>query len=365
MEIYRPEPGTRIKDLDTPCLLVDLDALEHNYRFIADAYGDGACRMRQHAKNIKSPGLARMQIETGGTMGGVCAAKVSEAEVMVDGGISDILITSEVPGRDKLARVCALARRADIKVVVDDPRNLRQLSELAAVHGVTVGVLIEVDTSMSRAGVRSAEDGVSLARLATELPGIAFRGVMSHQAIAGQPDKETRLIEGRKWIQVCLDVTKAVRDAGIPVDIVSTGESWTWDVALEMPGVTEVQGGSYALMGANYAYLDDDFRYAAKIMGTVISTPRPGVAIGDVGARALAGPALPVLEDLPQVRVDSYHEEHLVLRSDGEMPCKAGDTFLLRPGQQDIIVNRWDQLIAVRGDTVEAVWDIPARGCHS
>ena len=114
-----------------------------------------------------------------------------------------------------------------------------------------------------------------------------------------------------------------------------------------------------------YMYMDE-FDIAAKVLGTVISTPRPGVAIGDVGVRALASPrgVLPAVEGVPGVAVDSLQEEHIVLRSDGEMPLKVGDQFLLQSGQQDIMVNRWDQFIAVRDGVVEAVWDISARGCH-
>lgn len=365
MDIYRPLPGTPIEELETPCLLIDLDALEHNYRLIAETYRDSTCKMRAHIKNLKSPILAHMQIRAGGTVGGVCAAKVAEAEVMVEGGITDIFIANQVVARDKIERLCALAKQADIKVAIDDPRNLQELSEVAQAHGVTIGVVIEVDTSMHRAGVRQVSQGVDLAKLATTLPGIAFKGVMSHQTIPGRPNKETRLVEGRRYIQMCLDVKDAIEAAGIPVEIVSTGESWTYDVAKDIPGVTEVEGGTYALMSHSYSYMRE-FQIAAKIMGTIISTPRPGVAIGDVGLRALAGPGgvLPEVEGMPGVSVEALHADHIVLRSDGTTALKVGDRFFLHSGQQDILVNRWDSYIAVRRGVVEAVWDIPARGCH-
>ena len=249
MDAYRPLTGTTIDELDTPCLLVDLDSLEHNLRVIADAYRDTDCKMRMHIKNIKAPIVALMQIRAGGTVGGVCTAKVAEAEVMVDGGIEDILIPNQVVARDKIARLCGLAKRAKMTVAIDDPRNLRDLSEAAQGYGVTIGVVIEVNTTMNRAGIRRVEQGVELARLARDLPGIAFRGVMSHQTLPGKPDRETRMIEGRKYIQMCLDVKNAIEADGIPVEMVSSGESWTYDVAAQMPGVTEVEGGTYALMG--------------------------------------------------------------------------------------------------------------------
>jgi 3-hydroxy-D-aspartate aldolase len=365
MDLYRPLPGTRIEDLDTPCLLIDLDALEHNFQQIAEMYRDSTCKMRAHIKNLKSPLLAHMQIRAGGTVGGVCTAKVAEAEVMMEGGIDDIFIANQVVGRDKIERLCALAKHANLKVAIDDPRNLQELSALAHAHGVTIGVVIEVDTSMHRAGVRQIAQGVHLAKLASTLPGIAFKGVMSHQTVPGRPDKETRLIEGRRFIQMCLDVKEAIEDAGIAVAVVSTGESWTYDVARDIPGVTEVEGGTYALMSHTYDYMRD-FRIAAMILGTIISTPRPGVAIGDVGTRALGSPGgvLPRVEDMPGVSVEALHAEHIVLHTDGTTPVAVGDRFLLSSGQQDIMVNRWYQYIAVRRCLVEAVFDIPARGCH-
>ena len=365
MNSYRPQKGTLVQDLDTPCLLIDMDALEHNFNLIAETFRDTTCKMRAHQKNLKSPILAHMQMNAGGTVGGVCAAKVAEAEVMVEGGVNDILITSQVATRDKIARLCSLARQADMKVVVDDPRNLHVLSEVAREHGATIGVLIEVDTSMHRAGIRREDQGVELARLAERLPGLEFKGVMSHQTLPGNPDRETRVIEGRRFIQMCLDVKDAIEAAGIAVEIVSSGESWTYDVAGDIPGVTEVEGGTYALMSTSYAYMED-LEMAGKILATVVSTPRPGLAIGDVGARALASPGgvLPSLEGHPGVAVEALHEEHIVLRSEGDMPLRVGDQFQLHSGQQDIMVNRWDQFIAVRDGAVEAVWDIPARGCH-
>jgi len=334
-------------------------------RLVADTYRNTTCKMRAHIKNLKSPILAHMQIEAGGTVGGVCAAKIAEAEVMVEGGIDDILIANQVVGRDKLARLCALAKRADLKVAIDDTRNLDELSEAAQVYGVTIGVVIEVDTSMHRAGVRQAAQGVHLAKLAVTLPGIKFLGVMSHQTLAGQPNRETRMIEGRRYIQMCLDVKDAIEAAGIPVEVVSSGESWTYDVAPEIPGVTEVEGGTYALMSTQYSYMRE-FQIAAKVLATVISTPRPGVAIGDVGMRALGSPGgvLPAVEGMPGITVEALLPEHIVLRTQGGAPLKVGDILLLHGGQQDILVNRWDQFIAVRHGMVEAVWEISGRGCH-
>lgn len=365
MSASMPAVGTPIGELETPTLLVELDALEHNFGFVSDLYSDSVCKMREHAKNIKTPAILHKQIEAGGTVGGVCAAKVSEAEVMIEGGIRDILITSQVVTPDKIARVCALSRSADMKVAIDDERNLRLISAMSERGGSDVGVVIEVNTSMDRAGIRRTEQGIELARLATELPGVTFRGVMSHQSIAGEPDRETRFREGRHWMRMCIEVANAIEDAGMPVEIVSTGETFTIDVAADMPEVTEVQGGTYALMGTNCSYMED-FRCAVKVLATVVSRPSDNEAVGDVGYRALAAPngVLPEVEGHPGVSVESLEADHIALRSEGEMPLGVGDQFMLLSAQQDILVNRWDRFIGVRDGVVESVWPILARGCH-
>ena len=363
MDAYRPLPGTPVDDLDTPCLLIDLVAVENNYGVVAETYRDTVCKMRQHTKNIKSPRLARMQIEEGGTLGGVCTAKVSEAEVMVEGGVTDVLVANQVARRDKIARLCALARRAEVKVCADNAGNLHDLSEIASEHGVSIGVLVEINTAMGRAGARSPEQAVALAKLANELPGIDFKGVMSHQS-SEEKDREARAIIARDYIQICLDAAAAVEQAGIPVEVVSTGETFSYDAAARIPGVTEVEGGTYALMCTRYSFMEE-FQVANKVLCTVVSTPNPGVALADVGSRAMTIPAgdPPAVEGRPGVTVETLLDEHTVLRVDDGDSLSIGDKLILLPYYQDMLVNRWDQYIAVRDGVVEEVWDIPGRGC--
>ena len=369
---YRPEPGTPVDELETPVLIVELDALESNFGVIAETYRNTTVKMRQHTKNVKSPLVARKQMEIGGTLGGVCTAKLAEAEVMVEGGITDILIPNQIVTRDKLARLSALARQGDMKVSVDNPDNLRDISEAATAYDVDIGVLVEVDTMMGRAGVRAPEQGVELAKLAMSLPGVTFRGVMSHQTIGtGPTDRESRFLGGRADIQRCLDVKNAIEEAGIEVEIVSTAETHTYDIVAEMDEVTETEGGTYAMMSTGFPYMEE-FQIANKVLGTVVSA-RDDTAIGDVGSYAMARPAnaanpngiLPSIESVPGVRVEALHADHIVLKSEGAMPLAVGDRFVLLPGHQDMLVNRWDAYVAVRNGVVEEVWDIPARGCFN
>ncbi len=365
MDSTAHQRGTPLDELETPCLIVEIDSLEHNYRVVSDTYRNTVCKMRQHTKNIKSPFLAKMQMDIGGSNGGVCTAKVAEAEIMVEGGITDILIPNQIVTDDKINRVCALARHGDIKLCVDSVENVRAISEVATRNGVDVGILIEVDTSMGRAGVRGPEAGVEIARAAQELPGVAFRGVMSHQNVGEAYSKEDRYLRGKETIDICLRVKDAIETAGIPVEIVSSGETFCYDIAAKIPGVTEVEGGTYALMSTGYGYMSE-FQIAGKVLGTVVSAPRPGVVIGDVGIRSIAGPQglLPTVDGLPGVEVKSLHDDHIVLSMDDASPLHVGDKFKLLPGHQDMLVNRWDEYVAVRDGVVEEVWDIPGRGCY-
>lgn len=365
MDYYTPQPGAPVESLDTPCLIVDMDAYESNLRVVAETYRNTRTKMRAHTKNLKSPFLARLQIEMGGTVGGVCAAKVSEAEVMLQNGIDDILIPNQIVTGDKLVRLCALARRGDIKVCVDDTDNVRAVSDAAESNDVTIGILIEVDTSMGRAGVRSAPQGVEIAKLTTDLPCVRFMGVMSHQHVEGWPSVEEYTESGTRHIRMCLAVKDAIEAEGIPVEMVSSGETFSYKLASRIPGVTEVEGGTYALMDTMLGFMSE-FTYAAKLLASVVSRPRPHAAVVDIGARQLClidNEFGPDVEGMPGVSVSQIADEHLVLTSDQEMSLRVGDMVTLIPGYADGLVNRWDRFVAVRSGLVEGVWDIPARGC--
>jgi D-serine deaminase-like pyridoxal phosphate-dependent protein len=166
-------------------------------------------------------------------------------------------------------------------------------------------------------------------------------------------------------IKGVIDLKDAIAYSGLPVEIVSTGETWSYDVAGEIDGVTEIQGGSYLLMETHYSYMTE-FSYAAKVLTTIISTPRPGVAIGDAGSRAVSTlRGLPEVDGRPGVELVSMDGDHAVFHITGGASLEAGDQLLLIPSQQDAMVSRWDRFVGLRNGKVEAVWDIQARGCHN
>ena len=212
-----PLPGTPMQDLDTPCLVIDLDALDRNMDVIADYYRDRPSKLRGHSKNHKTPAIALRQIRRGGTIGGVCAAKVAEAEVMVHGGVPSVFITSEVLGELKIRRLCSLAGQAEVMVACDSTDNARALSQEAEAQGVDLGVIIELETGLKRCGVQEIQQGVSLAHEIAALPGVSFRGIMSHQVISSMPDREDRVIEGNRVIKGVIDLKDAIRDPACPL----------------------------------------------------------------------------------------------------------------------------------------------------
>ena len=365
-QLLRPRVGTSLEDLDTPSLILDLDALDHNMATMAEYYRDRSAKLRAHSKNHKSPAIAHRQIRRGGTVGGVCAAKVAEAEVMVHGGIPSVFITSEITAPMKIERLCNLAQQAQVLVACEDLDNARNLSRTATAQGVDLGVVIEVETGLRRCGIQDSEQGVALAQGISTLPGLSFQGVMSHQMM-DQPSSEweDRVIEGRRLIQKILEVKAAIEAAGLPVAIVSTGETWSYDVAGDIPGVTEIQGGTYLLMETSYDYIKD-FQFAGKVLTTIISTPREGVAVGDAGIKAVGSlKGMPTVEGQSGVVVESMDADHAIYRLSPETQLKIGQQLHLVPAQQDAMVSRWDRFVGIRDGKVEAVWDIEARGCHS
>ena len=361
----RIAPGTAIDDLQTPVLVIDLDELEHNIGVIAAAYRDSTVKLRPHIKNHKSTQIAWQQINAGGTVGGVCSAKVSEAEVFVEAGVPNVLIANQIVHPDKIRRLASLALRADMMVAIDDAEQIGRLSQGAVAAGASIGVVIEIDTMMRRGGVRNIEHAVQLAELATAANGVRFRGVMSHQVpTTPMPSRDERYRQGGAFMDHVLDVKHAIEAKDIAVEVVSTGESWTYDVAKTMPEVTEIEGGSYIVMEVPYSYMTE-FHYAAKIIGTVVERPDDHSAVGDVTVEAIGRPnGPPTLEGRADVTVADIDHHGTQFKSSEPMPLAVGDRYTLITHQQDITMNRWDQYVAVRSGVVEATFEVNARGCY-
>ncbi len=367
--------GTPIDELDTPALLIDMEALRHNIDVVAGHYcsavsegGESAkasTRLRPHGKNHKCPSILAMQIEAGGTVEGVCAAKVSEAEAFVHAGaVRNVLVANQVVAAAKIRRLAALAQFVDVMVAIDHELQIGRLGAGAREMNATLGVVIEIDTTMGRGGVRSVEQAVRLAAQVRDATHLDFRGLMSHQTPSvASPTVDERFAEGRRAIDRVLATTRAIEEAGMSVEVVSTGESWTYDVAATYPEVTEIEGGTYVVMEVPYGYMTE-FRQAVRIMGRVVARPDPHTAVGDVPIDAIAAPrGLPAPVDMPGIKVAALDHHGVTLKSESPMPLAVGEPFFLRTQQQDMTMNRWDRFLGVEDGRVVTAFHADARGC--
>ena len=357
-------PGTPKAELDTPAFVIDLDAMERNIRRMADYFAERPVSLRPHAKHHKTPAIAKMQLDAGAV--GVCCQELGEAEVMVDAGVPDVLITYQLWGAPKLRRLMALARRADVKVIVDDARNVEDLAEAARAFGVTLGVLVEVNTGHNRTGVDPGEPALALARLVASTAGLAFRGVQAYAGhVQAVPDEEERAARDLAAMTPVLETVERIRAEGLDVGIVSGGGTGTYKTAGNYPGMTELQAGSYVLMDAQYRRATTDFEVAGTVLATVMSRVAEDRAVLDAGMKTVSTDQWPPLfPGLEGVEAKSVSDEHMVLTltdSDARQ-LRAGDKVEIVPGHNDTTVNLHSHLFAVRDAHLEAVWETAARG---
>lgn len=353
-----------IVELDTPALVIDLDAMERNLVRMAEWFRGRPCALRPHAKTHKCSEIARRQVKLGAI--GVTCAKLGEAEAMAQGGIEDILIANQIVGAPKLRRLAALARRAMITVAVDDLANAAEIDQAARYVGATVGVLVEVDTGMGRCGV--PPDKATVVRFAQELsrmPGIRFRGLMGyegHAVLVDNPaERRAKAEAAGRWL---LDCVAAVQRAGIKVEVVSGGGTGTYDITGAMEGFTEIQAGSYVFMDARYRRVRPEFENALFVASTVVSRPTPDRVILDAGMKSITQEfGLPLVVEPAGLEVVSLSEEHVkCVAVSGTSDLECGDQVWLLPTHCCTTINLHDRYWCVRDGKVEATWPIEARG---
>lgn len=361
--IVKPKIGVEKSEIETPALLIDLDALERNISKMADYFSKVEANLRPHAKTHKSPIIAHKQLDAGAE--GVCCQKLGEAEVMVNAGIRDILITNEVVGPEKIERLVGLARHSDVIVAVDNFRVAERTSEAAQRYGVTQDVVIEIDVGIERCGVRSGEPALNLARRLLGLKGLRFRGLLGYEGpFFNIPEFDKRRVEANKRNRLLVDTAELLRRSGIDVEIVSAGSTGTHNITGEYPGITEVEAVSYVFMDSYYSRLQNvDFECALSLLTTVISTPVKGRAIVDAGLKAVTQEfGMPLVKGVEGVEVIGLSEEHGKLKLARGVKLGVGEKVELIPSHCCTTVNLHERYYGVRGDAVEVVWDIPARG---
>jgi D-serine deaminase-like pyridoxal phosphate-dependent protein len=356
--------GAPVADLDTPCLLVDLDVLDRNLDCMADWSRRVGCAVRPHAKAHKSPLVARKQLDRGAI--GITCSKLGEAEVLVAGGVSSILISSEIVGPAKIARLLSLVRHAELLVVVDDAANAAELSAAASAAGLTLGVLVEVNVGQERCGVEPGAPAAELAARVAAMPGLRFEGLQGYegnlQHVRDPAERRQRCLASMERL---IASRRAVEARDLPIRIVSTAGTGTHAIAGEVEGVTEVQPGSYIWMDCDYLGVEGlPYEGGLTLLTSVVSRQRRGAAVVDAGWKSITiESGLPVVKGDSALTYAPAGDEHGKLLSDDESRLPPlGAKVELVPSHCDTTVNLHDQLFALRAGRVEAVWPIPARG---
>ena len=361
----RNKIGTSVEELDTPALLLDLAAFERNVARMAAFFADKPATIRPHSKTHKCPQIALRQLEAGAI--GITCAKVSEAEVMADAGIRDILVANQVPGHIKIDRATELARRCDLMVAVDDAENVRQLSEASSAKGVVLRVLVEVDAGMGRCGVQSGEPALALARQVAGSPGLKLEGLMAYEGhLVMVEDPGERANRVRAAFEPLADTVALLERNDLPVRIVSSGGTGTYDVTGTLPFVTEIQCGSYVLMDNKYRTIQPRFEPSLTVLSTVVSRPVPERIVVDAGLKSMTtefGRPLPL--DGQGLSVIYLSEEHgkLELAGSGRFDAKPGDRIRFMPSHCCTTVNLHDAFYVIQDGKLVDIWPIAARGC--
>ncbi|HEU0021759.1 MAG TPA: DSD1 family PLP-dependent enzyme [Dehalococcoidia bacterium] len=357
--------GTLALELDTPALVLDLAAMQQNIETLHGFFRQSPARVRPHVSCHQCPNIARRQMAAGGTCGGIAVASVGEAQVFSDAGFTDILVANQVVTPPKIRRLCALARTSRISVAVDHPANVSLLSAIARDTDVTLRVLVEVEAGLGRCGVAPGSDAVGLARSVAGSPNLFFQGLMAYEGTLRCQTQGELEAETRRRLQPVLETRELIEAAGLSVATVSVGGTHNYDIAGAMPGVTEVQAGSYALMDYNYCRYRPEFRPAAKILTSVLSHPIPSRAVVDAGHKAV-GPDLgvPVLEGAGGATATRFSAEHGILdlenqAADGLTP---NEKVWLVPFDLALAVNQYDYFRAVQNNRLAGFWPIAARG---
>ena len=362
--------GMQLGDVDTPALVVDLDAFDKNIAQMAAHAADAGVRLRPHAKTHKCPVIALKQIAQGAV--GVCCQKVSEAEAMVNGGVGDVLLTNEIVGDPKMQRLGALATQARVGICADDPFHVTAYERAARQYGAEIDVYIEINVGSDRCGILPGDAMIAMARRIGASKYLRFAGL---QAYCGYVQHQRAYLDRKKIIEEAARRTESAIDRlnenGIACNTVTGAGTGSFEIEIDRGVLNEIQAGSYIFMDVDYSKnLDEDgkacdaFKQSLFVYTTVMSCPTAERAIVDAGIKAVAlDSGVPVISGMDDVAYVPGGDEHGTLMT-GSAACapKIGDKLKLVPGHCDPTVNLYDWYVGVRNDRVEALWPITARG---
>lgn len=365
-------PGMSADDIQTPCLVLDLDALERNIRKMGEYAKAHGMRHRAHGKMHKSVDVLRLQEKLGGAVG-VCCQKVSEAEVFARAGIKDILVSNQVRDPAKIDRMARLPKLgARIIVCVDDAANVADLSAAAVRHGTTIECFVEIDCGAGRCGVTTTPEVVEIARAVDAAPGLRFSGLQAYQGamqhLESYDERKTKLDAA---IDLVRDAVAALKAEGLDPELVSGGGTGSYYFESASGVYNELQCGSYAFMDADYGRIRDangeridqsEWENALFILTSVMSHAKPDKAICDAGLKAQSvDSGLPVVYGRTDVTYVKCSDEHGVI-DDPQGVLKINEKLRLVPGHCDPTCNVHDWYVGVRGGKVETLWPVSARG---
>ncbi len=362
--IFKPI-GTPTEELDTPSLIVDLEALSHNIATVASFFENTVANLRPHVEAHRTPAIAHKQLAAGGNVGGIAVSSIGQAEVFIPNGFNDVFVANLVVTHQKITRLCALARQAKISVAVDSAANVADLSDAAVANNVIIGVSIFVNTRLGLYGVEPGPAAVELAKAAVNAPGLDFTGIMTQEGGILVDDADQAADESRAAVQPLLNTREDIERAGIDVRAVSAGNTSNYQVVGSIAGVTEVPAGAYSLLDAQHAPFLPHLKAAGRVMTTVTSRPEPGYMITDGGQKAIgADTGFPSIDNLPSPTVKGLSAEHgsIYFDSTGGVDPQLGDKIWCTPWDAATCANLHDYMFAVRNDALEAVWEVSARG---
>jgi D-serine deaminase-like pyridoxal phosphate-dependent protein len=342
-----------IHDLDTPSLIVDLDVMEANLAGLQNYCDHHGIGLRPHIKTHKIPALAQKQLDLGAV--GIACQKLAEAEVMADAGLLDIMIPYNIVGQRKLERLAALARRAQITVSVDSIDVAQPIAEYLHQQGLTVKAVIELTSELNRCGVTTVEAALDLAREIDRSRGLLFQGIMVYPSS----------LQSMPLVTETLAVLQAAR---LSVEMVSGGSSPTAYRSHEFLGLTEIRAGTYIFNDCTYLRKEICRleQCALKVITTVISTPTADRVIIDGGMKTFSsdmGLPMGYIVEYPEAHIYQMSEEHgFIDVSQCSRKPKIGERITVIPNHACGTINMHDMLVGLRGEAIEAQWEIAARG---
>ncbi|WP_319532614.1 3-hydroxy-D-aspartate aldolase BhcC [uncultured Cohaesibacter sp.] len=365
-------PGMKESEIQTPALVLDLDALERNITKMGDYAKAHGMRHRVHGKMHKSVDVAKLQERLGGAVG-VCCQKVSEAEVFARGGIKDVLVSNQVRDPLKIDRLVRLPKTGSrIIVCVDDIDNVAELSAAAVKHGTELEVFVEIDCGAGRCGVTTTEDVVLIAKAVDAAPNLKFTGIHAYQGamqhLDAYADRKAKLDAAIDMVKQAVEGLQAV---GLTPELISGGGTGSYYFESNSGVFNELQCGSYAFMDADYGRIQDkegkridqgEWENSFFILTQIMSHAKADKAICDAGLKAQSvDSGLPFVFGRRDVEYIKCSDEHGVI-TDPNGALKVGDKLKLVPGHCDPTANVHDWYVGVRNGMVECVWPISARG---